>query len=480
MMVNLRGVRESGAVFAVPTYFFIVMMVVTVGVAFARRLAGDLGTVVDPPPVHAAEGAAITLFLLLHAFSSGTTALTGVEAISNGITAFKEPRSRNAGLTLIIMAIILGTLFLGITWLAVHIGATPSEEETVISQLARTTFGGRGVLYLGAIAATTLILIMAANTAFADFPRLAALQAGDGFLPRQLTYRGSRLVFSRGIVVLALVASLLIWAFDASVTALIPLYAIGVFLSFTLSQAGMVRRWWKIGHLPPGEERKERGSVLRHERGWVQKTMVNGLGAVMTAIVTLVFAVTKFQDGAWLVIVVIPALVFGFFRIHAHYRYLASRLSLEDFGAPGVRIARHRVILPISGVHRGTVQALRYARALSDDVTAVYVSTDTAAMEAVERKWGQWGSGVRLVILSSPYRLLLEPLLAYIQEVADQRQPNEVITIVVPQFVPYRRWHEILHAQTAVLLRLALLFRPGIVITNVPYHVASAQGEDLG
>ena len=377
------------------------------------------------------------------------------------------------------MAVTLGTLFLGITWLAVHIGATPSEEETVISQLARTAFGGRGVLYLGAIAATALILIMAANTAFADFPRLAALQAGDGFLPRQLTYRGSRLVFSRGIVVLALVASLLIWAFDASVTGLIPLYAIGVFLSFTLSQAGMVRRWWKIGHLPPGEEHKERGSVLRYERGWVLKAMVNGLGAVMTAIVTLVFAVTKFRDGAWLVIVVIPVLVFGFFRIHAHYRFMARHLSLEDFGAPGVRIARHRVILPISGVHRGTVQALRYARALSDDVTAVYVSTDAAAIGTVERKWGQWGSGVRLVILSSPYRLLLEPLLAYIQEVADHRQPNEVITIVVPQFVPQRRWHELLHAQTAVLLRLALLFRPGIVITNVPYHVASAAEEPL-
>jgi hypothetical protein len=241
----------------------------------------------------------------------------------------------------------------------------------------------------------------------------------------------------------------------------------------------MVRRWWKIGHLPPGEERREQGSVLRYDRHWVLKAAINGLGAFMTAIVTLVFAVTKFHDGAWFVIVVIPVLVFIFFRIHAHYLYMAQRLSLEDFGAPGVRIARHRVILPISGVHRGTVQALRYARALSDDVTAVYVSTEGAATDTVEKKWGAWGSGVRLVILRSPYRLLLEPLLAYIQEVADQRQPNEVITIVVPQFVPHKRWHELLHAQTAVLLRLALLFRPGIVITNVPYHVAGAQGEDL-
>ncbi len=476
MIVNLRGVRESGAVFAVPTYFFIVMMFLTVGVAFVRHLTGSLGRLADPPHFEAGHGA-VTLFLLLHAFSSGTTALTGVEAISNGITAFKEPRSKNAGITLLIMSTILGALFLGITYLAVPIGAVPSEQETVISQLARTAYSGRGPLYLATIAATTLILVMAANTAFADFPRLAALQAGDGFLPRQLTYRGSRLVFSRGIVVLALVASLLIWAFDASVSGLIPLYCIGVFLSFTLSQAGMVRRWWKIGQLRPGEVRKERGSELHPDRRWQVKMAANGLGAVLTAAVTLVFAVTKFRDGAWLVIVIIPFFVFVFFQIHAHYRVLARRLSLEDFGAPGVRIARHRVILPISGVHRGTVQALRYARALSDDVTAVFVSTDPVATEAVQRKWGQWGSGVRLVILNSPYRLLLEPLLAYIQEVGDRRQPNEVITIVVPQFVPHRRWQELLHAQTAVLLRLALLFRPGIVITNVPYHLAPGAKE---
>jgi hypothetical protein len=394
-----------------------------------------------------------------------------VEAISNGITAFKEPRSKNAGITLLIMSAILGALFLGITYLAVTIGAVPSEQETVISQLTRTVYWGRGPLYLATIGATTMILVMAANTAFADFPRLAALQAGDGFLPRQLTYRGSRLVFSRGIVVLAIVASLLIWAFDASVSGLIPLYAVGVFLSFTLSQAGMVRRWWKIGRLRADEVVKERGSELRRDSRWQVKMAANGLGALLTAVVTCVFAVTKFRDGAWLVIVIIPFFVYVFFQIHSHYRFMAQRLSLEDFGAPGVRIARHRVILPVSGVHRGTVQALRYARALSDDVTAVFVSTDPAATEAVQRKWGQWGSGVRLVILNSPYRLLLEPLLAYIQEVADRRQPNEVITIVVPQFVPHRRWHELLHSQTAVLLRLALLFRHGIVITNVPYHV---------
>ncbi|HSB60606.1 MAG TPA: APC family permease, partial [Vicinamibacteria bacterium] len=470
-IVNLRGVRESGAVFAVPSYFFLLMMSVTVGFAVAREVTGTLGEVPSPPPLQE-HGALVpvSVFLILHAFSSGTAALTGVEAISNGVTAFREPRSRNAGVTLLVMSAILGTLFLGITFLAGEIGAIPSERETVISQIARTAFGGRGPLYLATIAATTLILIMAANTAYNGFPRLAALQAGDGFLPRQLTYRGSRLVYSRGIVLLAVVACALIVAFEASVTALIPLYAIGVFLSFTLSQAGMARRWWKAGRLAPGEERAEKASVLRHRRGWRVRMALNALGAVLTAIVTLVFAVTKFHDGAWVVIIVIPVLVALFSAIHRHYRDLAARLSLDDFGAPP-RLARHRVILPISGVHRGTVNALRYARALSDDITAVYVSTEPAAAEAVRRKWGQWGSGVRLVIVNSPYRLLLEPLLAYIKQVADRRQPNEVITIVVPQFVARKRWHELLHAQTAVFLRLALLFRPGIVITNVPYRV---------
>jgi amino acid transporter len=470
MLVNLRGVKESGTIFAVPTYFFLAMMFLTVGVAFFRYLAGSLGAVPHPPPMPAvAELKPVTLFLLLHAFSSGTTALTGVEAVSNGITAFKEPRSRNAGITLIWMSIILGTLFLGITYLSGRIGAVPSEEETVISQLARTAFEGRGVLYLSAIAATTLILIMAANTAYADFPRLSALHAADGFLPRQLTYRGSRLVLSRGIVALAVISCLLIVVFQASVTALIPLYAIGVFLSFTLSQLGMTRRWWKVGHLAPGQEVKERGSVLRYERGWVFKMVINGLGAFSSAVVMLVFAVTKFRDGAWFVILVIPTLVAFFCAIHRHYRDMAVRLSLEHYGAPP-RVSRHRVILPISSVHRGTVAALRYARSLSDDVTAVHVSMSEEEAEAVRRKWGLWGSGVRLVILESPYRLLLEPVLEYIRRIADQRQPNEIITIVVPQFVPWKSWHNLLHAQTAVLLRLALLFRPGIVITNVPYQ----------
>jgi hypothetical protein len=315
-----------------------------------------------------------------------------------------------------------------------------------------------------------VILIMAANTSFADFPRLSALLAADGFLPRQLTYRGSRLVYSRGIVALALIASLLIAIFNASVSALIPLYAIGVFLSFTLSQAGMARRWWKIGHLSPGEEIQERGSVLRYEPGWTHKMVINGFGSFCTAGVTLVFALTKFAEGAWIVLLLVPILVAIFSAIHHHYRDLAAHLSLRHYGTRP-RILRHRVILPLSGVHRGTLEALRYARLLSDDITAVHVSIDPEAGQMIRQKWEVWGDGARLVILDSPYRLLLEPLLEYIEDIAGQRQPNETITIVVPQFVPRRWWHNFLHNQTAMLLRLALLFRRGIVITDVPVHV---------
>jgi amino acid transporter len=471
MLINLRGVRESGTAFAIPTYFFVIVMFLMVGVGLFRRLTGDLGTVVNPPELEVETIlAGITPFLLLHAFSSGTAALTGVEAISNGITAFKEPRSRNAGITLIWMALILSALFLGISYLTVQIHAVPSHYETVISQLARTIFGGPGFLYLAVIAATTIILVMAANTAFAGFPRLSALLAIDGFLPRQLTYRGSRLVYSRGIGILALIACLLIVLFQANVNRLIPLYAIGVFLSFTLSQAGMSRRWWKIGKLGENQIVQERGSELKFEKNWNAKMVINGFGATITAIVMMVFAITKFSDGAWIVLFLLPVLVFAFWGIHSHYRQLAAKLSLDNFGAPP-SVTRHRVILPISGVHRGSLAALRYARALSDDVTAVHVSMDMEEAEKIKDKWELWGEGVRLVILDSPYRLLMEPLLEYVESIAAKRQPNETITIVVPQFVPERWYHNLLHTNTALWLRLALLFRHGIVVTDVPYQV---------
>lgn len=471
-IVNLRGVRESGAAFAIPSYFFIVMMFLTLGIGLYRSVSGSLGTVVDPPEIEHFGGAvtAISAFLLLHAFSSGTAALTGVEAISNGTTAFKEPRSRNAGITLIWMAFILGLLFLGISYLAREIKAVPSEIETVISQLARTVYGGEGLPYFLVIAGTTVILILAANTAYAGFPRLSAMLAKDGFVPRQLTYRGSRLVYSYGIITLGALASILIIVFQASVSRLIPLYAIGVFLSFTLAQAGMARRWWRAGRFSPDESASSNRHVLRHDKKWFIKMISNGFGALCTAIVMFVFAITKFRDGAWIVLILTPILISIFLWIHRHYTGLANRLSLDHYGEPPPYNVRHRVIVPISNVHRGTLAALRYARMLSEDVTAVHVSMEPEDTEKVRRKWETWGRGTRLVIVDSPYRLFLEPLLGYIDEILASRQSNETITIVVPYFVPGNRAHKALHMQTAEMLRRELLTTPGVMITEVPYQ----------
>lgn len=480
MLLNLRGVKESGTVIALPTFFFVAMMFLTVGIGLVRSLTGTLGVVVDPPEVHLTGIiSAITPFLLLHAFANGTTALTGVEAISNGITAFKEPRSRNAAITLIWMSIILGSLFLGISYLAAHIQAVYSHDETVISQLARTVFNGRGLPYLATIGATTVILIMAANTAFAGFPRLGALAAEDRFLPRQLTFRGSRLVYSNGIITLAVIASLLIIVFRARVDLLIPLYAIGVFLSFTLSQIGMARRWWKIGHLEEGKEVIEAGSVLRYESGWSTKMLINSFGALCTGIVMMIFAVTKFREGAWVVLLIIPALVKLFFTIHGHYKDLAAHLTLDKFSGLPARQTRHRVIMPVSGIHQGTLEALRYAKLLSNDVTVVHVSMDPDETEKVQRKWKTWGEGTRLIILDSPFRLFIEPMLQYLEEIIDQRQPNETITIVVPQFIPSKRWHNALHMRTANYLRQELLSKPGVVVTDVPYQVYKEEESPL-
>jgi amino acid transporter len=471
LLINLRGVRESGRAVAFPSYFFVGVMGLTVISGMYQYLTGTLGVVTNPPPletIHASQ--AITMLVILRAFSSGTAALTGIEAISNGVTAFKEPRGHNAGITLIWMGVILGLLFLGISFLGVHVSALPSAHETVISQIARTVYHDQDFFYLATIAGTTIILILATNTSFADFPRVSAILSKDGFLPRQLAFRGSRLVYSRGIVALAVIASLLIIILQASVTLLIPLYAIGVFMSFTLSQSGMAHRWLKAGRLKPGKEVREPGSILRFDPHWRLKLTINSIGAVATFGVMMVFAITKFIHGAYIVLIIIPLLVTFFWFIHRHYKQLATDLSLEDFGEP-LRITRHRVILPISGVHRGTLAALYYAHSLSDDITAVHVSIDPDETSKVQSKWEMWGDGARLVVLESPYRLLLEPLLKYIVSIVNKRQPDEIITIIVPQFVPQHWYHNFLHMQTAFWLRLALLFKRGIVVTDVPYQV---------
>lgn len=476
MLINLRGVKESGVTFAIPTYFFVLSMLLTVAIGLFRYFTGSLGMVIDPPHLeqaaHAAGGALVTVtpFLLLHAFANGTSALTGIEAISNGITAFKEPRSKNAGITLVWMSLILGTLFLSISFLARHIGAIPSESETVISQIGRTIYGDGSLFYLAIIAGTALILVLAANTAFADFPRLGALAAKDGYLPRQLTYRGSRLVYSWGIVSLTIISCLLIILFQASVSRLIPLYAIGVFLSFTLSQTGMARRWWKSGHLQPEEEIQEAGSILKYDRRWIFKMIVNGLGAVTTLVVMFVFGITKFSEGAWIVIFIIPTLVAIFFTIHRHYKRLAQNLTLEK-GASFTPLRRNRVLLLVSGVHQGSLAALRYARQLSSDVTAVHISTDPIESEKVNKKWEKYGEGCRLVVLQSPYRLMIEPFLEYLCYLEDHKMENEVLTIVIPTFTSKEWWSQFLHMRTAETLRKVLREKEDLVIIEVPYQV---------
>jgi amino acid transporter len=460
---NLRGVRESGTLFAIPTYGFLLVFLTLISVGLVRWFSGTLPHDLAPAPAGSGEGAAaLTLFLILRAFASGCTALTGVEAISNGIPAFRKPEANNAGKTLIAMAILLGIMFMGISFLANSLAVVPVENETVVSQIGRLVFGG-GPLYLALQVATTLILILAANTSFADFPRLSAILARVRYLPRQLTNLGDRLVFANGIITLAFLASVLVIVFGGLTHRLIPLYAVGVFLSFTLSQAGMVRHWHRL-----------RGP------GWRWKLVVNGLGAVTTGVVLAIVVATKFLHGAWIVILLIPLFVSMFRAVNRHYKAVAQQLSLEGLkpeawkGLASRR--RHKVIVPLSGVHRGTLKALRFARSLSKDVTAVVVDVDPPVTARVRERWPTWGQNVPLVVLDSPFRSTVGPLLAYLDE-ADRHEPERGLAVVVlPEFVPARWWHQLLHNQTAQAIKRALLYRRGEtgkdhVIIDVPYHL---------
>ncbi|MCA9913771.1 MAG: APC family permease, partial [Anaerolineae bacterium] len=371
-IVNLRGVKESGRIFAVPTYFFLSTMFLTLGIGFFRYFTGSLGTVTGVETIEHTVLAPLTLFLILRAFSSGCTALTGIEAISNGITAFKEPRSHNAAVTLMWMSGILITLFVGITFLGHQMSVQPSEVETVISQMGRTIFGDGSPFWYLLLAGTALILLMAANTSYADFPRLAALHAGDGFLPRQLTYRGSRLVFSWGIMVLAGAAIILVVVAGANTTALIPLYAVGVFLSFTISQTGMVVRLHKIGKMKPGEVVQGLETTIEYDKNWRGKQIISALGAVSTFIVMLIFAITKFASGAWFVVLLIPILVFAFFRVHYHYKDVAHVLSLEG-ARPEIDKRTVRTLILVDDVHAETARMVNFAKSLGHPWQAVHI-----------------------------------------------------------------------------------------------------------
>jgi len=450
MVGNLRGVRESGRIFAVPTYFFIVSVLGMLGVGAWRYVAGAI-----TPPHELAHPATATSFLttfaLLTAFSNGCTAMTGVEAVSNGVPAFRSPESRNAASTLVAMGVLAILMFMGITLLAHAYALVPNDIETVVSQLARATFGGGTVLYFSVQAATMLILVLAANTAYADFPRLASIVARDRFLPRQFTNQGDRLAFSNGILILSVLAAALLVVFSGDTHALIPLYMIGVFVSFTLSQAGMVIHW-----------RQSR------QAGWRSSAVVNGIGALVTLTVLVIVAITKAAEGAWIIILMIPALVTLFTITRRHYDHVASELTLRDWAPEPV--GRHVVLVPIGGIQRAVVKALRYARTLSADVRAVYVEIDPAATSALQQQWVEWGQDVELVVLTSPYRSLMEPLLEYIDQV-QRVDPNGYVTVILPEFVPHRLWQHLLHNQHALLIKGALLFRRNIVVTSVPFHL---------
>ena len=454
MFGNLRGVRESGRLFAAPTYFFIVAILAMIAMGAWRYVTGGLlAAPVPAAPVPLGSGglAALSTFALLTAFSNGCTAMTGVEAVSNGVPAFRPPESRNAASTLVTMAVMSIAMFVGITLLAHAYGIIPSESETVVSQIARSTFGGRSAFYYAVQAATMLILVLAANTAYADFPRLASIVARDRFLPRQFMNQGDRLAFSNGIIILSVLAAILLVVFGGDTHALIPLYMIGVFVSFTLSQAGMVIHWRKLG-----------------TPGWRTSAAINGFGALVTGIVLIIVATTKAFESAWIVIVMIPTLVVMFEVTRRHYDLVASELRLGDWQPEPT--GHHAVLVPIGGIQRAVVKALQYARTLADDVRAVYIDIDPAATEGIRQQWTDWGQGVELVVLESPYRSLMEPLLEYIEQVQAEGT-NAYVTVVLPEFVPRRIWHHLLHNQHALLIKGALLFKPNVIVTSVPFHL---------
>ncbi len=457
-LMNLRGVKESGRVFAFPTYMYVIMATALVFLGLTKTYFGWFGGVSPVPfdpskalPGLALAGGSLGLTQLLQGFSSGAVALTGVEAISNGVPAFRRPESRNASITLVWMATILGGLFLGISVLAHHLHPYPSEKVTVMAELGTQVFGNNAVFWVFQLV-TAGILTLAANTAYADFPRLSSIIARDGYLPRQLANRGDRLVFSNGVLILALFAGTLIVVFGGQTNALIPLYAVGVFVAFTLSQAGMVRHHQK-----------------EHEPGWRRNIVINGVGAVSTGIVALIIARTKFMHGAWIVLVVIPIIVIQFKAIKRHYDNVAAGLRVEDDYKP--RRMNHTVIVLVGQVHRGVLEALAYAKSLAPNhLVAVTIVSDEEEQDRIEQQWREYHIDVPLEIVHSPYRELTRPVLRFIDEI-DARYTNDIITIVIPEFVVRSWWGHFLHNQSALILKGRLLFRKGTVVTSVPYHV---------
>lgn len=441
--INLRGVREAGAAFVLPTYLFLgsLFLLLVIG-AFHLALEGR------PPPVAPAPAATegLTVFLVLRAFAGGCTAMTGVEAIANGVPAFRPPEPRNAARTLITLAVVLGVLFLGVAGLGLVVGAVPNDQSNVISQVGQTFAGGSPLYYIVQVSSAT-ILLLAANTSFNGFPRLAAIMAEEDWFPHQFNHRGQRLAYSNGIIVIGVLAALLIVAFNGSTHALIPLFAVGVFLCFTLSQAGMVRHWMR-----------ERG------RGWQIRATVNGTGAVVTGAVTVIVVSTKFVEGAWIVLLLVPFLVANFHGIHAHYQATREQLTVDRL--PTRRYSHRPVLVPAGYLSAATAAAINYARSISAEVTVVHIAAEEDVAAARDR-WQQWvGDTVKVEVVPSPFREVVTPLV----EVIDRRcaeHPDEPVTVVLPEIIPRRFWERPLHNQMGLAIRLALRGRSGVVITSV-------------
>jgi amino acid transporter len=457
---NLRGVRDSAAMFAAPTYVYLVVILGLIGIGLVRFATGTMPVYEAPEAgLQALEGGeTLGILLLLRAFASGAVALTGTEAVSNGVPAFKPPEWRRAQTVLVMMGASFAVIFIGLSFLATQMGVVPdiSEQETVLSQITRTLVGAGTPFHYLVQVATALLLVMAANTAFADFPRLASILARDRYLPRVFQFRGDRLAFTGGIVVLALVSAILLGAFRGSVSALIPLYTVGVFLAFTLSQAGMVRHWLRLRF---------------SESHWQRRALINGLGAVTTGLVAIEVAASKFALGAWMVLLLIPILIWLMSAIRGHYARLSRGMQAQTPTSRGDVVIR--AIVPVAELDVRARQALAFARAIAPDpgqVMAVHVTDDVESTIALREAWSRSGRGVELVVIESPFRSLSGPLLAYI-EAQQEMHPKETITVVLPELVPGRWWEHLLHNQTALRLKAALLFRPGVVVANVPSHL---------
>jgi amino acid transporter len=455
MVLNLRGLRETGTLMAIPVYVFLFAYLPMLGYGIVRLAI--YGSTPIPETVLPATHA-LTMYVILRAFATGCTALTGIEAISNGVPVFRSPESKNAGRTLIVMAVLMGALFLGSIGLIQHLGIVPHSGETILSALARRLLGS-GLPYLVIQASTMLILAVAANTSFAGFPRLAAILAADGFLPRQLTGLGDRLVFSNGIVFLTFATGGLIVIFGGNTHSLIPLFAVGVFLAFTLSQAGMVLHWRREG-----------------SQGWWWKALINGLGALATLVTLLVVGVSKFTEGAWITIVLIPTLVIIFSQIRAHYRAVGKELSLRGLPPSLKPYPSPRVVIPVSGVHRGIIDAINFAQSISKDVTAVYVELEPGAGQKTSETWKAWWPDVPLVVVPSPYRSIVGPLLDYLDRIDAEHNDGQQATVILPEFVPAHWWQALLHNQTAWMLKTALLYKRRQfgyqrAIIDIPYHL---------